>query len=745
MIGFGALVLASALVAVTIGLRRRPKRKPNVVLISIDTLRANHLGCYGYKRKTSPRIDSLASRGVLFENVVSQSSWTLPSHMSIFTGLYPSTHGVETQNARLPRGIETLPMALRKAGYATAGIVSSPYVGRRYGFERGFDSFEMLPNPIPHNAKRMTGEALGELKKLAASDKPFFLFLHYLGGHTPYDPPPPFDTMFDPDYTGDIDGKGGTIARYFSPEKRPSERDLRHIVALYDGAVANVDRYIGRIYDALKTMKLADDTIFVVTSDHGEEFEDHGGMDHGRSLYDEVIRVPLVMACPGLLAEGKVVRRQVMLIDLAPTICDLLDVPKPPGMEGVSFASLARAKGIGWLFYRHPAFAYSELRKDQIRPASMEAIVSDKGEKLIVTSEPVKKAEYYDVAVDPRERRNLYVSESVKARSLKRRLERWLRRKKRGGATGAAALSERDRKILESLGYIEGGGKRRTAEKGKGLPAKTMREPRDAAVGKDGAVYVADFGNKCVRVFSPAGKLLATWGTEGRAPGRFRDPSGVAVDSEGNVYVADTWNQRIQKFSPAGKFLREFKADFYAPAGVAVDTKGDIYVSDTGNGMVKKLSPEGKLLWRKGRKGSGRGEFNAPIGIAVRKDGSVLVADSENGRIQILDSKGNFERPIRIDGWKKGVFNLPYIDLDARGNIYVTDPLSNRVLRLSRRGKPTGELHPRREGKDILNTPTGIAVDGQRGTLYVVDTWNHLLRKFPVSDVKPLPRRRWFP
>ena len=278
--------------------------RANVVLISIDTLRADRLGCYGYARDTSPVIDALAAEGLRFSEAVSVTSWTLPAHATLLTGLYPAEHGLVTDRIRLPESPPTLATILSEAGYHTAGIVSHVYLGSRWGFDRGFAAFdETLGAGSPHSvvAERVVDKAL---KALGAwreehGGKPLFLWLHIFDPHWAYVPPKPYDSLFDPDYEGGVDGGYASLRPHIRALRRPGEsapaladRDLAHLEALYDGEVRYVDDQLGRFFTALRDAGLWEETLVAVVSDHGEEFMEHGSLEgHQWTLFDEVVMV----------------------------------------------------------------------------------------------------------------------------------------------------------------------------------------------------------------------------------------------------------------------------------------------------------------------------------------------------------------------------------------------------------------------------------------------------------------------
>jgi DNA-binding beta-propeller fold protein YncE len=341
--------------------------------------------------------------------------------------------------------------------------------------------------------------------------------------------------------------------------------------------------------------------------------------------------------------------------------------------------------------------------------------------------------ELYNVKEDPGEKVNVLDRNREVAEKLARKLTSWCTHhiKQRGNRSPGGSKAKRPVKKTQK-------GKKAGAPAEKEIASsKKFKEPRDIAVGPDGVLYVADFGNNCIRKVSPDGKILSTIGHKGSGPANFKNPSGLYSAPDGAVFVADTWNQRIQKCSSTGGALAQYSANLFAPSGVALDRDGNIYVADTGNCKVKKLDASGKLVWERGKKGSDARSFHAPIDLVIRNDGTILVTDSRNKRIQVMSSEGKFLRSMPVPGWPDDVFNLPYIDLDAQENIYVTDPANNRVLRLDADGKLTGVLQPQRGINPLFNKPTGIAIDKEKERVFVVDTWHHCIRSFPLQQFLP--------
>lgn len=328
----------------------QPVKVPtNVLVIGIDTLRSDHLGCYGYPRATSPNIDKLASEGVRFETAISASPWTLPSFATAFTSLYPSQHGAGSLESRLKTIFPTLAMMLLKHGYSTAGIANNATIGPEFGMDRGFEYYDLPPPAAERFADGATEDALAWIDR--TGDKPFFLFVHYFDPHLPYAPPPPYDSMFNKGYTGPVGTSfslqtiTGTDTHLYDYVKALPRDDWNQVVALYDGEIAFTDSAVGKLLAGLGERGLRHKTLVVLFADHGEEFLDHGAMDHGHTLFDELLRVPLVFSLPGVLPKGKIVSNQVRLLDLVPTVLDVLGIETDAHLEGASLKPLLLGSG----------------------------------------------------------------------------------------------------------------------------------------------------------------------------------------------------------------------------------------------------------------------------------------------------------------------------------------------------------------------------------------------------------------
>ena len=387
----------------------RPARKPalNAILISIDSLRADHLGCYGYERDTSPAMDALAESGLLFERATAQAPWTLPSHASLLCSQYPRTHQVTAMDRRLAPSATTLADALKAAGYETHAIVSGPFMQARFGMDSGFDTYddEMAAGDHDESHRAVTSpqiheRAIGVLDRVS---EPFFLFLHYWDAHYDYAPPDPWDRKFDPAYEGQLDASG--FAHNEAIHAGMDPRDLEHLIALYDGEIAWVDHHIGLLLEELERRELSERTVVVLTADHGDEFFEHGEKGHAHSLYEELLHVPLILRMPGGQS-GKRVADRIQLVDVMPAILDALDVKAPVGMQGRS--PLPRLEGaphgIRTYLSETTRARRKKARGNRMHLAECAFMGSH---KVIHYASPRRPDEIFDLAADPGELHDL--------------------------------------------------------------------------------------------------------------------------------------------------------------------------------------------------------------------------------------------------------------------------------------------------------------------------------------------------
>lgn len=431
----------------------------NVILISIDSLRADHLSCYGYPRKTGPNIDKLASEGVIVSEASSTTSWTLPAHMSMLTSMYPEAHGVITDKDYLDENRVTLAEVLRKEKYATAAFVSGPYLSSRYGFNRGFDLYDDFTINFDSHNESHQGITSPKLNEAIQSwlrknyEKKFFLFLHYWDVHYDYIPPPPYDTMFDPDYKGTIDAQNYEFN--YRIRRGMDPRDLFHIIALYDGEIALTDRYIGELLSALKELGIFNRTLIVLTADHGDEFYEHGRKGHMRTLYEEVLHVPLIFKFPSnsnLVGDRKV-KEVVSIIDIVPTILEYISVKPNEEMQGRSLLHLLNGNNKS-----NDVLIYSSLLYKL-------ATVRSADSKLIHYFE-VPKKEFFDLVNDSQEKINLFDKRTSKniaeEESYLISLLNWLNAQRqfhralpKTATKNEVELSEPMKEQLKSLGYMQ--------------------------------------------------------------------------------------------------------------------------------------------------------------------------------------------------------------------------------------------------------------------------------------------------
>jgi arylsulfatase A-like enzyme len=308
----------------------------NVILISIDTLRADHLESYGYDRATSPNLDTFRQEAVQFDQAIAQAPSTLHSHASILSSLLPHHHRASwAAKTRLPEEVTSLPEVLREAGYLTAAFTGGGQMDRVFGLDQGFDLYQQP------GAERFNGTVAAAVEWLGQErpEQPFFLFLHTYEPHHPYAPPAEHLALFEDEYTGPLPQEISVdlLRGINRNEIEIDDRDLAHIVAAYDAEIRSMDDGFGHLIDFLRQQSLYDDTIIVFTSDHGEEFGEHGKVGwHSHSLYDELLRVPLIIKLPGSQHSGATVTDQVRGLDVAPTILDLLGLEPPKEFSGVS-------------------------------------------------------------------------------------------------------------------------------------------------------------------------------------------------------------------------------------------------------------------------------------------------------------------------------------------------------------------------------------------------------------------------
>jgi arylsulfatase A-like enzyme len=441
-----------------------PAGRPNLLLVSLDTLRADRLGAYGHDRPTSPAFDRLARRSTLFESAFSHSPKTAPSHMTIFTGLYPEAHRVKNRfNGRNPwlgrvsPAIPLLAEMLRAAGYRTVGRTAGANVDGSLGFERGFDSYERAGRGA-HVIFRAAGAALERLAAEGADGRPFFLFVHTYQIHSPYLPPPRYrDAFVSPDYSGAIETDPGALgstreldavwAAFWERVDRESPADRAHLLDLYDACIRFTDDQLAGLLERLDALGVADETIVVVLSDHGEEFGGHGDFEHD-ALWQEILHVPLLVHVPEALREGWQGRRvdaPVGLVDVTPTLLELVGLPVPAHVQGRSLVGVVERgePARPWVFSQY------RLSGDvALRAGRWKWLRDETGDRL------------YDLGDDPGETRAAGEAGPAVREALMEQGDRVLRASRAYRAlapdsTSGARIDPAMREQLRALGYLD--------------------------------------------------------------------------------------------------------------------------------------------------------------------------------------------------------------------------------------------------------------------------------------------------
>jgi arylsulfatase A-like enzyme len=454
--GSGKSLVAVALIAAIVVLwlvvipAVLPGNDYNVIVLMVDTLRADHLGYHGYERAVSPNLDRFAARAAAFKNHYSQASRTGPSVASFLTGLHVRSHGVVNPLDRwdgkgiLDESITTLAEVLRDAGYDCRAIVTNPNVQTRFGFGQGIGNFITLP--VHADAEEVNTRAAQWIDEIG--EKPFFLYLHYMDPHSPYAAPASMNRLHvDPAYRGPITGEHAQLDAILRGEMDVDAADRRRIVDLYDQEITYWDREFGRFLRYLESRGRLENTIIVVVADHGEEFFEHGGLLHGYTLYGEQLHVPLAVMAPGVApCEVEAVTRN---IDVMPTVLELVELPVPDGVQGQSLVPAMR----GGETDDGVVFAEAQIRAVRtVKSLSFRA----RGWKYIETMVPdTVGPELYDLAADPGELENLLESRPDMAGKIRRMRDEFLDGVPEGKIK-SVTIDEHTLELLKRMGYIGG-------------------------------------------------------------------------------------------------------------------------------------------------------------------------------------------------------------------------------------------------------------------------------------------------
>lgn len=390
--------------------------RPNILLIVIDTLRADHLGTYGYHRDTSPFLDSLASRGVLFERAIAQSSWTKTSMASLLTSSYPETNGVRGVDDRLDARFVTVAETLKMRGYFTAGVQTNPWIHPRFQMAQGFSEYHVLSGNA--SASRVNEKAVDILHRRGTA--PFFLYLHYMDVHHPYAPPQPYQR--------------------FGNERKD----------LYDGEIRYLDDQLAGLFGILDEMGHLDNTLVVVTSDHGEEFLEHGKRYHGGTLYREQLHVPWILSWKDQLPAGLRLTGRVRNLDIVPTLVDLVGIRADDSYQGVSLKQrIYDRDGASDL----PLEAFAQVGLNDVIPDS-DLVCVLAGTWKYIKNRNTSWHRLFDHSVDPSEQTDLCATHPEIAGQLAKRLEQFVREHGGEGPVEKVGLDEELIARLRSLGYL---------------------------------------------------------------------------------------------------------------------------------------------------------------------------------------------------------------------------------------------------------------------------------------------------
>jgi len=456
--------------------------KPNIILIVIDAARADHFSCYGYPKKTTPNIDRIAEESVLYENAISPAGWTLPAHTSMFTGTCVSKHGLHNENHIFDDKLPTLPEVLKREGYQTAGFCRNDWISDATGLTRGFSEFHnILYGKFKHKLRRFVNyfkikgkDSWGyEINRKAKqwlsknhSKAPFFMFVHYDELHLPYLIPSPYNNKFLP--AGIIYKDARNINQnpkaYYAGVAEMGQKEFEISKALYDCALAYQDNLIKELYDFLKKIKKLDNTILMITSDHGESLGDHNHFDHYYVLYDTLLKVPLIVRYPKLFTPGLREKSMVQTLDFLPTLKEILDLADPEldVMQGISLPPVVSSKPARAFTISERYQDLKELKKSYSGLDLSHLIRFERDRKIAIRTEKYKliessnyESELYNLIDDKNEEHNIINDNKKVAEELQQKIDEWRKSFTPAEIAGSEAdFDEPARKRLESLGYL---------------------------------------------------------------------------------------------------------------------------------------------------------------------------------------------------------------------------------------------------------------------------------------------------
>lgn len=426
------------------GCTKSQTEKPNVLLIIIDTLSAKHLEVYDDSLNNAPNLSNLAKNGIVFERAYSSAPWTKPSIASVFTGQFPRNHTVTKLNSVLPKDKDTMSEYFKEMGYETSGVISHTLLKRGNGYEQGFEDFKLVPfRGNVHDSitsDKVTDIAIEQIDKHKQTKRPFFQFIHYFDPHFNYQHHQKFDRTSW--YKGKLrPGMGFRKLRSLIPQMTPE--DQKYLVGLYHEEIAFTDEQIGRLLEHLKSNGLYENSVIVVTADHGEEFLDHGGLGHTRTLYDELIRVPLIISWLKTLPSSKQ-SAMVGTIDLFPSLIELTGGQPGQKLDGLS---LFKNSSISIPLERK-IFSEVDFKSSGIH--AHKSGVIENLDKLIF-DHLAKQFLLFDLSTDPKEDTNVF--EAHRKEDLEKSLDNFIHSK---GTSDSETLEHSKEELdqLKSLGYL---------------------------------------------------------------------------------------------------------------------------------------------------------------------------------------------------------------------------------------------------------------------------------------------------
>jgi arylsulfatase A-like enzyme len=437
----------------------RPNQLPriNVLVVVLDTVRADRLGAWGNERGLTPRLDELASESAVFVRTNAHAPWTLPSMASLYTSTVPRQHGAvgrANDYRSLDPALPTLAETFLRAGYSTAAVTNVQFLTERFEMARGFDHVDSHVPTSNLDTRRATPTVKAALSWLDANgERPFFLLVHFFDAHLVYDPPPALRRRLadprDQETESYYFGTAGQLKALREGEIELSDDQLARLEMLYDAEVAAVDAGVGQLLDGLASRDLDEDTIVIVVADHGEEFGEHGGFEHGHSLYQELLHVPFLLRAPGFRSLR--VREPVGLIDVAPTLCALAGLETPSAFEGRSLAALLRDTDEGpSSIENRPVWSEAPMWG----PPTL-ALLDGQWKMIAAGGGTETGMRLYDLQTDPREQIDLAAARPEIARrmlSLARELGAGFAGRR--GQSPPVTLDEEERERLRSLGYV---------------------------------------------------------------------------------------------------------------------------------------------------------------------------------------------------------------------------------------------------------------------------------------------------